>query len=254
MFKTIRIAILLFLLAAAAVSTWRAKNAAVEWKYPLIVNLYPLNGDASAASDAYIKGLNQDDFQEIGHFMREEANRYGRQSSASIEIRLQPALASLAPAPPEQGTALDIVWWSLKLRWWAYQHAETTGPGSQVKLLLVYFDPARNASLARSTALQKGMIGRINVFALRAMARQNNVVIAHEFLHTLGATDKYDIDTGLPAYPDGYGEPDRLPLLPQQFAEIMGGRLPRSEREASIPLSLDQVLIGNKTAQEINWQ
>jgi hypothetical protein len=86
------------------------------------------------------------------------------------------------------------------------------------------------------------------------MAKQNNVVITHEFLHTLGATDHYDLATNLPLYPDGYADPDLKPLLPQRFAEIMAGRTPKSQTEAVIPESLDSVVIGSKTAMEINWQ
>ena len=85
------------------------------------------------------------------------------------------------------------------------------------------------------------------------MSRQNNVVIAHEFLHTLGATDKYDPATNQPLFPDGYANPDLDPLLPQRFAEIMAGRTPLSRNEAETPASLVDALIGNKTAQEINW-
>ena len=98
------------------------------------------------------------------------------------------------------------------------------------------------------------MIGRVNVFASRDMARQNNVVITHEFLHTLGATDKYDPATDQPTYPDGYANPDQLPVVPQRFAEIMAGRTPVSKTEAAIPESLDDVVIGSLTAREINWQ
>jgi hypothetical protein len=45
-----------------------------------------------------------------------------------------------------------------------------------------------------------------------------------------------------------------LPLLPQRFAEIMAGRTPLSKSEAETPASLDDALIGSKTAQEINWK
>jgi hypothetical protein len=86
------------------------------------------------------------------------------------------------------------------------------------------------------------------------MEKQNNVVITHEFLHTLGATDHYDLATDQPVYPDGYADPDLKPLLPQHLAEIMAGRIPMSQSEAVPPESLDDVLIGNKTAKEINWQ
>ncbi len=140
------------------------------------------------------------------------------------------------------------------MRWWAYRHGDTFGPGPQVKVYLLYFDPATSSQLAHSTALQKGLIGVVNVFASRAMAKQNNFVIAHEFLHTLGATDKYDLATTLPYFPDGYANPQLEPLLPQQFAEIMGGRIPLSQGEAEMPVGLDKVLIGEKTAREINWR
>lgn len=253
MFKIIRIAILLFILAAVAVGTWRTKNNAVDWKYTLPVNVYPINADGSAVSDAYLRALSIEDFKPIATFMQEEANRYGRTSNASIEIRLGKPVASLPPELPRNRGALDVMVWSLKMRWWAYRHGEISGPGPHVKLFLLYFDPAAHQRLDHSTALQKGLIGRVNVFAARDAASQNAVIIAHEFLHTLGATDKYDLATGLPIFPDGYANPSLKPLLPQQYAEIMGGRTPISQAEAEIPASLDKVLIGPKTAHEINW-
>lgn len=140
------------------------------------------------------------------------------------------------------------------MRWWAYRHAETKGAGQQVKLFLLYFDPALGTRLGHSTGLQKGLIGRVNVFASRDMASQNNVVIVHEFLHTLGATDKYDPATNQPNFPDGYAIPDQVPLLPQRFAEIMAGRTPISHSVADIPGGLSDALIGEKTATEINWR
>jgi hypothetical protein len=121
-------------------------------------------------------------------------------------------------------------------------------------MFLLYFDPAQTKRLGHSTGLQKGLIGRVNVFASREMAKQNNVVVAHEFLHTLGATDKYDFANNQPLFQDGYANPDLQPLLPQRYAEIMAGRIPKSQTEADIPDSLDDVLIGGKTAIEINWQ
>jgi hypothetical protein len=139
------------------------------------------------------------------------------------------------------------------MRYWAYRNADMSGPGPQVRMFLLYFDPALNKKLAHSTGLQKGLIGRVNTYASRDMAKQNNVVIAHEFLHTLGATDKYDPATNQPLFPDGYANPTLYPLLPQQFAEIMAGRTPLSRNEAETPSSLDDALIGSKTAQEINW-
>ena len=79
------------------------------------------------------------------------------------------------------------------------------------------------------------------------------MVLAHELLHTLTATDKYNLDTTLPTFPDGFAEPDKQPLYPQDLAELMGGRIPINENKAEIPHSLSFTVIGNKTAQEIGW-
>ena len=203
MFKAIRIFILLFILAAVAMAAWRAKTGAVSWKYTLVVNVYPINGDSSTAADAYVRGLTVDEFIPIEGFMQEEARRFGLTDKASIQMRLQPRIAALPPAPPKSGTALEVILWSLQLRWWSYQNAEAKGPGPQVKLFVLYFDPAKKPVLAHSIALQKGLIGRVNVFASHEMSKQNNVIIAHEFLHTLGASDKYDLATNQPIFPIG---------------------------------------------------
>lgn len=254
MFKTLRIALLLSILAIVAANTWRTQANVVKWQYTLPVNVYPINADGSATTEAYLQNLSADDFQPIEAFMQRQAERFGRGDKASIALRLRPAIASVPPPLPGPGNPLAIVWWSLKMRWWAYRHGDTAGPGPQVKMYLLYFDPATTPRLAHSTALQKGLIGRVNVFASAAMARQNNVVIAHEFLHTLGATDKYDRATDQPLFPEGYAEPQRVPLLPQVFAEIMGGRTPVTATQSDIPESLNRALIGDLTAQEINWR
>ncbi len=253
MFKAIRIFILLLILLAVAVSTWRAKTSSVEWKYTLPVNVYPINADGSAVSDDYLRSLTIEDFKPIETFMQQEAAHYGLSSNASIEIRLGKPIATLPPALPHDRGAFDVLLWSLKMRWWSYRHGDTTGAGPQVKLFLLYFDPGKNPRLLHSTALQKGLIGRVNVFASHEMAKQNAVIITHEFLHTLGATDKYDLATNMPIFPDGYANPEQNPLLPQQLAEIMGGRIPISQTDAEIPASLNKVVIGQKTAWEINW-
>ncbi|HUX90909.1 MAG TPA: hypothetical protein VMV48_09495 [Gallionellaceae bacterium] len=254
MFKVIRIFILLLILAAVALGTWRAKMRSVEWKHTLPVNVYLINGDGSGVTAEYLKGLTLADFKPIEVFMQEEAARYGHASRASIEVRLSGLLAAQPPAPPQHGSALEVIIWSLKMRWWSYRNAQTKGASPQVKMFLIYFDPLNTNHLPHSTGLQKGMIGRVNVFASHDMARQNNVVIAHEFLHTLGATDKYDPASNQPIYPEGYAVPDQIPLLPQRFAEIMAGRTPVSQSTSEIPAGLHESVIGEKTAVEINWR
>jgi hypothetical protein len=79
------------------------------------------------------------------------------------------------------------------------------------------------------------------------------VTIVHELLHLFGATDKYDPATTQPRYPDGYADPGQSPLYPQQFAEIMGGRIPLSETQSETPRTLDLAIVGDRTAGEIHW-
>jgi hypothetical protein len=50
----------------------------------------------------------------------------------------------------------------------------------------------------------------------------------------------------------GYAEPERTPLYPQRYAEIMGGRIALSNDDAMIPKSLKYVVIGDDTATEIH--
>jgi hypothetical protein len=57
---------------------------------------------------------------------------------------------------------------------------------------------------------------------------------------------------GHPVGPDGIAEPDRRPLYPQRFAEIMGGRIALAEDDSEIPSSLKYAMIGGLTASEIN--
>ncbi|MBI2312505.1 MAG: hypothetical protein HYU77_08390 [Betaproteobacteria bacterium] len=253
MFKAIRIAVLLLILVGVALGAWRTQTRAVEWQYTLPVHVYPINGDGRPASAEYIAKLNTDVFKPVENFMREQAQRYGLAANASIEIRLSHRIDTLPPQPPSNGGRLDIAWWSLHMRYWAWRAANPPGPGPQVRIFVLYFDPEKNPRLAHSVGLQKGLMSRVNAFASESMARENNVIIAHELLHTLGATDKYDPATNQPHFPDGYAEPDLNPRHPQLLAEIMAGRIPVSESKAEAPRGLDYVLIGPRTAQEINW-
>jgi hypothetical protein len=79
------------------------------------------------------------------------------------------------------------------------------------------------------------------------------VVIAHELLHTVGATDKYDPAANESSPPEGYAEPDKIPFFPQTFVGLMAGRIPLSAAQSDMPSGLNKVLIGTKTAREINW-
>ena len=121
-------------------------------------------------------------------------------------------------------------------------------------MFVLYHDPALTPQVPHSLGLTKGLIGVVYAFATPEMDGENNVVIAHELLHTVGASDKYLPGTDAPRFPDGYGDPNQVPLYPQSFAEIMAGRrMLRADRWQQAA-SLDEVLIGPATALEIRWR
>lgn len=254
MFKFLRIAILLLILATVAQEAWLSRSRAVSWQDPLRVAIYPINGDGSPAAAAYVQGLGPNAFSSIEAFFDEEAKRHGLTIRRPVAIAVAPPVAALPPQPPRGGSALENIAWSLKMRWWVWRNDALPGAKPQVRLFVMFFDPASHDHLPHSVGVQRGMVGLINAFATNGMSGSNAVVIAHELLHTLGATDKYEPGSNLPRFPDGYAEPERSPLHPQTFAEIMGGRIPVSESRADIPESLGLTLIGPATANEIGWR
>lgn len=254
MARKLRIALLLFVLATVAVGTWQTRVRTTSWERSLDVVVFPINGDGRPATADYLRALSDDSFSAIEEFVRREANHYGVSLPTPVDVYLGPEVAGRPPAAPRGGSALDAIVWTLKLRYWAWRNGEHPVLRPDVKIFAVYYDPAATTRVAHSVGLQKGLIGIANLFATARMTEENNVVIVHELLHTLGATDKYDPATAQPRFPDGYAEPDLAPLHPQRFAEIMGGRIALSETNADTPTHLELVVIGLRTAQEIRWR
>ncbi len=223
-----------------------------EWRVPLEVAIYPINGDGSAVSDRYIAALSVADFAPIDDFMRREAARYGIRHSG-VRLTLMPQLHALPPTPPVERSILQTIFWSLHLRWWAYRHADGMLPQlGRIRIYVLYHAAVDGRPLAHSLGLQKGLIGVVNAFADPRQTAQNNIVIAHEMLHTLGATDKYDAD-GRPIYPIGYADPEQPQQVRRYQAEIMAGRIALPDGRARMPDSLAQCVIGPATAHEINF-
>lgn len=244
MFKAIRIFILLLILLFVSVNTWLTQSRSTDWNNSLYVKVYPINADASGRVAKYIDSLKLDDFRSIEDFIAREVARFGRDVERPVRMELGRPIAEQPPALSKEPSALGIMLWSLKMRWWAGGVTEDQdSPDPDVRIFVRYHSVQGKPLLENSVGLQKGMVGIVNAYAGRRHAGANNVVIAHEFLHTLGATDKYDPATGLPDYPLGYAEPERTPRYPQRYAEIMGGRIALSERDADIPRSLKLSLI-----------
>jgi hypothetical protein len=249
--KTRYFILLLILFLVAANEAW-VKFSSTNWENSLYVRVYAVNGDESANTEKYIDSLSSKNFLPIEKFVNVEAKRNGINIDA-IDVEYNGRLASQPPQPPSGQSILQNIGWSLRFRAWAMMRSWSSRAGDgDVELFVSYYDTRTTHSLRHSVGLEGGMIGIINAFAERSYQGSNNVVITHELLHTLGASDKYDANN-LPMYPSGYAEPYREPLYPQLKAEIMGGRIPITAQELKMPESLTRVVIGNYTAREINW-
>ena len=138
------------------------------------------------------------------------------------------------------------------MRWWISDVTDDQDLiDPDVRMFVRYHSPQKTLRLENSVGMQKGIFGVVKAYSSRKYAGRNNVVIAHEFLHTLGATDKYDLATGVPLAPHGLAEPDRSPLYSQRKAEFMGGRIAVAADDMMEPRNLRHVVIGPLTAREI---
>jgi len=255
MLARLRQSVLVYVLLLVLASAWLTQQRTRSWQNTLWVEINPISASENTQVSEFITSLELKDFAPMENYLNAQANQFDVNLARPFRIDLGPQLHSLPPVLPTQGSWLQAVLWSLRMRWWAMSTTwSLEGPEPDIRLFTVFHDPTATVTLERSVALQKGMVAIANLFAEQATQGSNLVVATHELLHTLGATDKYDRATNLPIYPEGFADPQRNPRYPQPNAEIMAGRIPLTETEAAIPASLRYTRIGPKTAQEIGWQ
>jgi hypothetical protein len=252
-FKTLRIAILLLILLVVALTTWQDRYRSTRWREPLYVAVYPIAADDSPVTAYYVDNINSERFNTIEQFFGREAQRYGLDLEQPVRIRLRDQLHQSPPQRSPDAGILGTAIWSLKLRYWAWRHSGHVKEPEDIRMFVLYHDPALTPTVPHSLGLAKGLIGVVYAFAAPTMNGENNVIIAHEMLHTLGATDKYEAGSDAPRFPDGYGDPRQEPLYPQQTAELMAGRRMVSAIKWTQAAGLQEVVIGPATAAEIRW-
>lgn len=253
-FRHFRIGLLLLILATVALGAWQARARTTDWDAPLWVAIYPINADSSSAANEYIDGLTNASFDSIEAFMRREAERYAVALDETVRVEVYGRVADLPPALDSDTNVLQRAFWSLRLRWWAWRaSAAQDRVPPDIRIFVLYHDPDLSPEVPHSLGLQKGLLGVVHAFAADDMTGANSIVIAHEFLHTLGASDKYDPANDQPRFPHGYADPEQQPLYPQRRAEVMAGRLALSDGQWEMPSSLRDVVVGTLTAAEINW-
>jgi hypothetical protein len=254
MWKRVRIGILLIVLGLVASNAWIAQRRVMSWRDSVYVGVFPVAADHHGVTRDYVGALRPETFRPLEAYFAAEAHRYGVAVDEPFRVELYPPLTAPPPDAPVGAGPLATVWWSLRMRWYAWRWGSVAGrPAPHVRMFVLYHDPATNPMLPHSIGLSKGQIGVVHAFATETMAGANLIVIGHELLHTAGATDKYDPTSNAPLYPQGYADPEQQPRYPQRRAEIMAGRRALGADEYDMPDALDECVIGAATAAEIGW-
>ena len=254
MFRYLRIAILLTILVIVAGNQWLTGKRLGSWEKPLWITIYPVLLDSDADTRRYTGSLSTDSFRDIGVFLKRQAARYDRRFENPAIVQVARPLTALPPALPTENSGVKIALWSLKMRWWVWRNGSQDGlVGEDIRMFVLYQKGDSNGLLERSVGIKNGSYGLVNAVASREKAARNRIVITHELLHILGASDKYDFLTGQPIARAGLAAPGRSPLYPQDSAEIMAGRTATSANHWRYPASLKSCVIGAETAAEIGW-
>ena len=198
MFKYLRIAVLLTVLLVVAGNQWLTESRFSSWEKPLWITIYPVLADPGAKTRAYAESLDADSFAVIGGFLSRQAARYGRVLESPVIIQVGQPLLKLPPSLPLESSGLNVALWSLKMRWWSWRNGDQPGLApSDIRMFVLYQGGEANDLLERSVGVQNGSYGVVNAIASRQMTARNRIVITHELLHILGASDKYDPYTGI---------------------------------------------------------
>ena len=254
LFRLLRIGALLTVLIIVAAGTWLTERRLANWERPVWVTFYPLAGDDGADTARFVRKVDADSFKDINEFFQSQARRFEIDLTPVINVQVAEPGTDLPPEIPDRHAPHLVAWWSLKMRWYAWNMDRKDGlVKPDIQVFAIYHGRSGESERGLSVGMRKGLFGVTNLFAADAMNTRNQVVIAHELLHVFGASDKYSLGSTEPTYPEGYADPNQQPLFPQERCEIMGGRIPLSAVDSIMPASLSQCIIGIDTAREIGF-
>lgn len=252
-FATVRVTVLLIAMLSLGFVSLTQLLFTRNWNQTLQVTVFPISADGHLSTAAYISSLSDDTFSIIDRWAEREGQRHGLNLQQPFEVKLGEQIKDLPPSWPENDNPITVLFWGLRFRWWAYRNTPDDGGGlTRIRMFVMYHSGEGDQPLSHSLGLQKGLLGLVHAYSLHEQTDQNNVVIAHEMLHTVGAIDKYS-EYGSPQYPYGFANPVREPLFPQRYAEIMAGRIPTANGSSYMAKSLRSAQVNQYTANEINW-
>lgn len=211
----------------------------------------------------------------ISTYVKEQAARFGAANKYNLKINIHPV--TLTANEPEKIGDIKDSWGkdpysTTRLQDFFIDILRKNNLESLDKdngVIFLYFDNSNTAGSNysffeskkfRSFAVPHQKRAFINVYKFNSYDSADFVeVTIHEMLHLFGANDKYVENTAEKGIciERGLAEPDKSPLYPQTFIEIMCGAAPL-KKESSVDykigdLGKKEVIINKYTAQEIGW-
>ncbi len=246
----LRVGVLLVVLAgvgAWALSVRQRRLERTRWRRPLEVSVVLL-GERAAPPE--VTAAWQAQLPSLERWLDNEVSRHHCGEQAGVRLHLGgPLVVERLPAYlPDDDRWLTRAHHAFTLdRTLAALDARAGLPKAAVRLYVLLAPTA-----AAATVEGAGEVGGDAGFVTATSDEDPSfalVAVAHELLHCLGATDKYD-GAGHARAPDGLVEPARG--YPQAYGEIMVGEVPLAPGRGRNPASLDEVRMGDATAAEIN--
>lgn len=254
--RRIRIGVLLAILFGVLCYAWldvRSRARRNEWENTLDVAVVVLR--RGRVDDAAIDSLRAR-LPALEQRLYAEMQRHRPRGPRPFSFHLRGPLDVSVGAPLPQGMGI----WDLArhtYRLWRYTRAIDAAAGVErgyaSRIYITIKPPDGNgASSVEGTSEPNGRVGMVDVELDGTMVDFALFVVAHELFHTLGATDKYDA-AGRAKVPDGLADPARVPLYPQDQAELMARNRPIGGGREKPPMKLDELAVGDATAREIGW-
>ena len=247
----------LIVIAAWAGGVQKVRKSRTQWNRPLEVAIVLL---APAAIDEARVVRLRDALGDLDGRLAAEFGRYGRGGRPFAFSLVGPIpFHGTLPFTPDSPRLVDRAKHAWRL--WRTLRDIDSGSGFDPKpydaRIYMFLEPATTSGGAVTTFAEgSGAVGG-EVGFVRAAAGPNDAVlaltaVAHELLHCLGATDKYDA-SGHTVVPDGLAEPQLAPRFPQRYAEWMAGEIPSGPGQGRLPASLAELRVGPVTAREVGW-
>jgi hypothetical protein len=253
----IRLAILVSLLAITvlfALNDIHSRRARTQWRRPVSVAVALVQlGPVDQAALNTLNGR----FRVLEARIASEYHRYGGRLDRPVTFTLYGPVTvdRSAPADPDSDI-LSLARHAYEL--WRWTRAVDAGSGLPTRSFDSRIYLVMRAPLDKGRQWVEGsseLGGRVGVAKVELDVSSVDLalfVASHEFLHTLGASDKYD-PTGRALIPAGLVEPDAVPRYPQRYAEVMARNLVLAPGAERAPETIAELGVGIATAREIGW-